>query len=82
MSALFIIHNSEDGLRCERIAISEFQKWMHDRTDGVMPARHPCFVTSMPTETSPETEYLVVHGTVITPNPISRVTEWELPVSR
>jgi hypothetical protein len=75
---LFILHNTEDGLRCEIIERSKFNQWMHDLTDGIKPECHPRFVVQMPTEYSDTNEYLVIDGRIIVPQPVTIVQSYKL----
>ena len=75
---LFILHNSEDGLRCQAINKHQFDAWVREHTDGIVPECHPKFVNTMPTEMSPENEYLMIDGEVLVPKPITIVTAYSL----
>jgi hypothetical protein len=73
---LFILHNTEDGLSCEAIAKHQFDAWVKERVEEVSPEYHPKFVNTMPTEMSPEHEYLVIDGEPVIPKPVNVVTSY------
>lgn len=73
---LFILHNTEDGLECRAIAKHQFDNWVKENTEGIKPEHHPKFVSTMPTEMSPENEYLVIVGEVVVPKPVTIVTAY------
>jgi hypothetical protein len=75
---LFILHNTEDGLRCRVLNNHQFDAWVTERTDGIKPEHHPKFVNTLPNETSPENEYLVIDGKMVIPQPVTTVTKYAL----
>ena len=75
---LFILSNTEDGLHCQAIARDQFDAWVNERTDGVKPEYHPKFVNTVPTDSSPTNEYLVIDGKVVVPKPVTTVTTYSL----
>lgn len=79
---LFIIHNSEDGLRCETIDPGGFDAWVQENTEGVDPDYHPRFVAKMPTEESDSNEFIVIDGRVLVPQPTIVVKTYTLDRSK
>jgi len=75
---LFIIHNTEDGLRCQQIEHHEFGKWVKDHTDNIQSEYHPQFVAQMPTDMSETYEFLVIDGRIVKPTPRTVVTAYDL----
>lgn len=75
---LYIMHNSEDGLRIEVIERNKFQDWYKENFDGVKPEYLPKFVTAVPKATTPTDHYLIIAGDIIIPKPIQVVTEYVL----
>lgn len=76
---LFILSNTEDGLRCEQVEPDKFDLWVNEQMDGVRPEYHPRFVNEMPNESSDTSEYFVIEGRVIVPQPVTTVTSYMLP---
>lgn len=75
---LFILNNTEGGLHCQAIDRQQFDAWIKERTDGITPEYHPKFIDTLPTDSSPTNEYLVIDGKVVMPKPVTTVTTYSL----
>jgi hypothetical protein len=75
---LFIMHNTEDGIRCETIERDAFDQWIKEHTDGIKAESHPRFIDKVPDDSSDPSEYFVVDGRVIHPKPVTVVKSYSL----
>lgn len=66
---VYIINNSEDGIKCQIVRRENFHKWVAERTEGIKLECRPRFIKTFPDETNDDNEYLVFEGHVIVPKP-------------
>lgn len=79
---LYILHNSEDGIRTEAIERDAFPAWFKENFEDVSPEYMPRFVATIPAEESDPYEYTIIDGEPIIPKAVTVVQEYVLEKKR
>ena len=73
------IQNSEDGVSVREFTRDALIEWIADVTgEHVIPAFRTQFTTDIPNEYTDTNHALIIKGKIVVPQPITRVTEYEL----
>lgn len=75
---LYILGMTEDGLQCQVIKREMFENWVKDRTEGVLSAHLPEFVSRIPDEQSASNVYCVIDGNIVVPKPVNVIRYYTL----
>lgn len=75
---LYIIHNTEYGIKCEIVRRDNFHKWISERTENIKPEHWPKFISRFPDENTGINEYLIFVGDIIVPKPAVYVESYTL----